>query len=238
LRNLQKIMKKIKIFYVEDEPFLAKIVKESLEMRDFDVVLIPDGQQAIDTFSTILPDICLLDVMLPSVDGFQLGKYIRSQNATIPIIYITAKTQTQDILAGFEHGGNDYIKKPFSVEEVIVRINNLLQITKNQLVAIEEHASIKIGNYHFCPLKYELYHEQHVQKISHREAQMITILNEHRNACTDRRAMMMAIWNDDSYFNSRNLDVYIRKLREYFGKDTSVEIITLKGVGYHFMVQG
>jgi DNA-binding response OmpR family regulator len=223
----------VKVFYVEDEPFLGRIVKESLESRNFSVAMVDDGKYAIDTFKSFSPDICILDIMLPNKDGYSIAADVRKLNPLLPIIFVTAKTQTEDLLKGFESGGNDYIRKPFSMEELIVRINNLLQITQNhKSTATQEN--IPIGRYHFNPLRYELKLGDHVRKLSHREAQLLTLLLENRNGATQRKDILMKLWGDDSFFNSRNLDVYITKLREYFKEDSSIEIITIKGVGYHF----
>jgi DNA-binding response OmpR family regulator len=226
---------KTKILYVEDEPFLGRIVKESLESRSFEVTMLSDGKQSAGIFEKVNPDICVLDIMLPVKDGYSIAREIRSINPAVPIIFVTAKTQTEDVLKGFEAGGNDYIRKPFSMEELIVRIQNLLQITR-QLKNITLPEVVSLGQYEFHPLRYELRRAQSVRKLSHREANLITMLAENKNATTQRKDILMKIWGDDSFFNSRNLDVYITKLRDYFRDDPSIEIITIKGVGYHFAV--
>jgi two-component system, OmpR family, response regulator VicR len=230
-------MTKIKVLYVEDEPFLGKIVKESLESRDFIVQMVNDGFLVMDQFKIFQPDICILDVMLPNKDGFTLGKEIRDINATMPIVFLTAKNQTEDLLEGFKSGGNDYIRKPFSMEELIVRVNNLLDLMNpNKNTKNNNGHSINVGKYIFNTQKYELSFGEHVRKLSHREAQILNILIEKKNNSIDRREIMKVIWGDDSFFNSRNLDVYITKLRDYLKEDVDVEIITLKGIGYHFSV--
>lgn len=227
-------MTKIKILYVEDEPFLARIVKESLEVREYEVELIADGNLVMDTFLKTPPDICVLDIMLPNVDGYSLAKSIRQISPQIPIIFVTAKTQTEDLLKGFEYGGNDYLKKPFSMEELIVRINNLLHLTQKNNLSPKE--SILIGQYEFIPNRFELKKGSEVKKLSNREAALLQILCEHKNNNVTRKDVLMRIWGDDSFFNSRNLDVYVTKLRDYLKEDPSIEIITIKGVGYHFSV--
>jgi len=227
----------IKVLYVEDEPFLGKIVTESLESRDFIVKMVNDGLLVLDQFKSFQPDICILDVMLPNKDGFTIGKEIRVINSTIPILFLTAKNQTEDLLKGFKSGGNDYIRKPFSMEELIVRVNNLLKLMhpdKNS--KSQQDHSITIGKYVFNTQKYELIQGDQVRKLSHREAQILSMLIEKRNNAIDRREIMKVIWGDDSFFNSRNLDVYITKLRDYLKEDPDVQIITLKGIGYHFAV--
>lgn len=228
-------MTKTKILYVEDEPFLGRIVKESLESREFQVTMIADGDEAVDAFQKEQPDICILDIMLPAKDGYTIAKEIRQVAPAIPIIFVTAKTQTEDLLKGFEVGGNDYIRKPFSMEELIVRIHNLLQITQHQKNS-NSSDSISIGSYQFVPLRYELRYKDVVKKLSHRESTLLQTLVENKNATILRKDILMKLWGDDSFFNSRNLDVYITKLRDYLKEDSSIEIITIKGIGYHFAV--
>ncbi len=226
-------MAAIRILYVEDEPFLGRIVKESLESRDFVVHMVSDGKDAVDVFKTISPLICVLDVMLPNKDGYSIAKEIRNLDPAVPIIFVTAKTQTEDVIKGFEIGGNDYLRKPFSMEELIVRINNLLRLSKKDSTN-PQHVSI--GKYEFHPNRYELKLGVAVRKLSHREAVLLTILAENKNVIVQRKDVLMRVWGDDSFFNSRNLDVYITKLREFLREDPGVEIVTIKGVGYRFVV--
>jgi len=225
-----------KILYVEDEPFLGKIVKESLESRKYEVNMVEDGLEVIKTYQNWLPDICVLDVMLPNKDGFTLGKEIRALNPNIPIIFLTAKNQTDDLLKGFQSGGNDYIKKPFSMEELIVRIDNLLKLAEQTTQKKMEEA-IQIGAFIFHPLKYQLVHKDNIQKLSHRENELFKIFTANQNTAVNRKEILLKIWGDDSYFNSRNLDVYIKKIRNYLKADEHIKLITLKGIGYHFNVE-
>jgi DNA-binding response OmpR family regulator len=227
-------MMRTKILYVEDEPFLGRIVKESLESRDFEVTMLGDGKDAASAFRKLNPDICVLDIMLPVKDGYSIAKDIRQINPTVPIIFVTAKIQTDDVLKGFEAGGNDYIRKPFSMEELIVRVNNLLQLTRQTKTLPLD--SIAIGKFEFNPTRYELRLGDQVKKLSSREASLLSILLQNRNGTTHRKDILMRVWGDDSFFNSRNLDVYITKLRDYLREDPTIEIITIKGVGYHFAV--
>lgn len=224
-----------KILYVEDEPFLGQIVKESLQSRMFEVHMVTDGKDATQAFSQIKPDICILDVMLPSKDGYTIGKEIRALNPGIPIIFVTAKIQTEDLLKGFESGGNDYLRKPFSMEELIVRINNLLAITQSRETS-NEREIYSIGSFEFNTQRFELKRGDHIRKLSHRESELLGILYQNKNKTTQRKEILMKLWGDDSFFNSRNLDVYITKLRDYLKEDPSIEIITIKGVGYNFVV--
>ncbi len=224
-----------KILYVEDEPFLGKIVKESLESRGFEVELVADGRHVMEVFEKLKPDICVLDVMLPNKDGFSIGREIRELNGELPIIFLTAKNQTEDVVKGFDSGGNDYVRKPFSMEELIVRINNLLQLSTNSNKQPKTGDGIKLGQFVFFPKKQLLQIGNHSQQLSHREAQLLTILSQATNAAVERKYILNEIWGNDSFFNSRNLDVYIRKLRNYLSEDNSVQIITLKGVGYRLV---
>lgn len=223
-----------KVLYVEDEPFLARIVKESLESRDFAVHLVNDGKAAVNVFEEVKPDICVLDVMLPHRDGFTLAGDIRQRNPNIPIIFLTAKNQTEDVIKGFESGGNDYLRKPFSMEELIVRINNLMALSRKTSSVVADH--IRLGQFVFHPSRYELQRGDQVRKLSHREATLLQLLAAHQNKIVNRKEILLQLWGDDSFFNSRNLDVYITKLRDYLKEDATLEIMTIKGVGYHFRV--
>jgi DNA-binding response OmpR family regulator len=226
-------MAKVKILYVEDEPFLGRIVKESLESRDYEVSMVTDGEDAMNVFRQLNPDICVLDIMLPNKDGYAIAQNVRQFNPSIPIIFVTAKAQNEDVIKGFEMGGNDYLRKPFSMEELIVRVNNLLHLTKRNGTSTAE--LITLGKFEFVPNRYELKYAGQSRKLSHREAILLQILCENKNNTVPRKDILMRIWGDDSFFNSRNLDVYITKLRDYLKEDSSVEIITIKGVGYHFV---
>lgn len=226
-------MSKAHVLYVEDEPFLGRIVKESLESRQYEVSMIADGKKAESTFAKDRFDICVLDIMLPSKDGYSIAESIRQIDPSVPIIFVTAKTQTEDVVKGFSVGGNDYLRKPFSIEELIIRIDNLLSLTKRLGSAKSE--IMKIGKFEFIPLRYELKSKDGVRKLSHREASLLQLLCESSNAPITRKEILLKLWGDDSFFNSRNLDVYITKLRDYFRGDPTVEIITIKGVGYQFV---
>jgi DNA-binding response OmpR family regulator len=228
---------KTKILYVEDEPYLGKIVKEFLVQQDYDVQLEADGDKVIKVFKSFCPDICILDVMLPNVDGFSLGKSIRSLQFRVPIIFLTAKSQTHDLIKGFDSGGTDYLKKPFSLEELLARIKNQLNLVENVSAnSTDKKESVTIGKFVFHPQLYELESETSSVRLSHREAQLLSQLCQHKNQVVERKELLISIWGDDSFFNSRTLDVYIRKLREYLSSDEGIQIITLKGKGYHFRV--
>ncbi len=233
-------MNDIRILYVEDEPFLARIVKESLESRGFEVHLSTDGMQGLEMFRETNPHICVLDIMLPHKDGLHLAREIKQERPQTPIIFLTAKTQTEDLIRGFKSGGNDYLRKPFSMEELIVRIQNLLSITspayrKDNLNHVAGER-IVLGKYVFLPGRYELHLGNEIRNLSHRETQLLKLLTQNTEEAVLRRDLLLKIWGDDSFANSRNLDVYISRIRDYLAKDPSIRIQTLKGVGYHFQM--
>ncbi len=226
-------MNKIRILYVEDEPNLARIVKETLEGSGFQVSFAENGRAALASFKLSDPDICVLDIMLPDKDGYSLAWEIRNLNPQVPIIFLTAKTQTADLLKGFESGGNDYIRKPFSMEELIARVKNLLELTNNGHKSKPDE--IIIGNYRFYPRRFELWQDQEPRKLSARESGLLEMLWQSRNTAILRKDILLKLWGDDTLFNSRNLDVYVTRLRKYLSQDPSVRITTIKGTGYLFV---
>jgi DNA-binding response OmpR family regulator len=228
-------MSATKILYVEDELFLGKIVRESLESRGYQVIMEDDGANVIESFKKSKPDICVLDIMLPNKDGFTLADEIRELDEEVPIIFLTAKTQTEDVVKGFSLGGNDYIRKPFSMEELIVRIQHLLRKRIDEPRAISGN-SVSIGKLNFQLNRQVLSGEKDDRKLSFRESELLKLLYENREKIIDRKDILNLLWGNDSFFNSRNLDVYITKLRSYLKEDPALEIITIKGIGYRFVV--
>jgi DNA-binding response OmpR family regulator len=227
---------KARILYIEDEPYLGKIVKETLEMLGYQVIWEIDGGRVIQHLEDFDPELCLLDIMLPNVDGYELCKQIKALKPALPVIFLTAKTETADLVRGFEAGGTDYIRKPFSIEEVIVRIENQLALGGAPKPGKTLGDEITLGSYSYMPGRYELLHAEENIRLSQRESQVLNQLSLSLNQITERRELLVAVWGDDSFFNSRTLDVYIRKLREYFRHDTRIRIQTLKGKGYLFLV--
>lgn len=216
----------IKILLAEDEPSLGQIIKESLEMRDFEVILCENGEKAYKKYKSETPDILVLDVMMPIKDGFTLAKEIRQENQHIPILFLTAKSQVKDVVEGFEIGGNDYLKKPFSMEELIVRINALLKRQKNK------KEPFNIGKYLFDLQKQTLKLNSNIDNLTHREAQLLWHLYEQRNQTLERSFILKKLWGDDDFFNARSMDVFISKLRKKLKSDESIQIINVRGFGY------
>lgn len=230
------MMRKTKIFYVEDEPSLGKIVSDTLAKQGYDVQWEKDGAKVLSYFENETPDICILDIMLPNVDGFSLCKTIRGLFPALPVIFLTAKTETSHVVEGFHSGGTDYIRKPFSIEELIARIENQVNLRNGRVATGNILENLSIGKFYVETSRYELRSPSKVIKLSNRDMQLIRMLYAKRNSITPRKDLLLSIWGDDSYFNSRNLDVYIKKLRNYFTEDQSIQIITLKGSGYLFLV--
>jgi DNA-binding response OmpR family regulator len=228
---------KTKILYIEDEHYLGRIVKETLENQAYEVVWETDGARVIRHLESFDPDVCVLDIMLPHVDGYELCQRIKALKPELPVIFLTAKTETADLVRGFEAGGTDYIRKPFSIEEVMVRIENQLALanSKGQTAAppLEE---IRLGKYTYYPSRYELYCPEETFRLSQRDSEILSQLATSVNRVIERKQLLISVWGDDSFFNSRNLDVYIRKIREYFKHDSKLRIQTLKGKGYLFLV--
>ncbi|OMP31490.1 response regulator transcription factor [Mangrovimonas sp. DI 80] len=220
---------KTTILLAEDEAALGQIIKESLETRDFNVLLCPDGEVALNTYKLKHPDILVLDVMMPKKDGFTLAKDIRAIDDSIPIIFLTAKSQTQDVVEGFSIGGNDYLKKPFSMEELIVRIHNLLNRSKLQKAS----KTFQLGKFTFDFPKQTLqFLDENSIQLTHREAHLLFHLIQNKNKVLDRSVILNKLWGNDDFFSARSMDVFITKLRKKLKEDTDIQILNVRGFGY------
>lgn len=223
---------KTKIILAEDEPALAQIIKESLETRNFEVVLCKNGEEAFDAYTKEKPELLVLDVMMPKKDGFTLAKEIRKLDKKTPIVFLTAKSQTQDVVDGFQLGGNDYLKKPFSMEELIVRIHSLL----GRIQPENNEEDIVIGSYLFNLTKQTLNHSGNTLFLTHREASLLHLLVENKNDILDRSLVLKKIWGDDDFFNGRSMDVFITKLRKKLSLDPNIQIINVRSQGYKLIL--
>jgi DNA-binding response OmpR family regulator len=226
-------MNKTQILLAEDEIALAHIVRESLEDQGFNVILCFDGAQALQKYQELKPDILALDVTMPKMDGFELAKKIREKDQTVPIIFLTARSQPKDVVAGFESGANDYLKKPFSVEELIARIKVLL--SHNRLLErpkVNKDESFAIGNIVFKPSKNVIQQGINSWQLTARESDILKILCQNEHETIQRKTILKNIWGDDNFFNARSLDVFITKLRRHLQADPNVQIINIRGVGY------
>ncbi|MEM9075654.1 MAG: response regulator transcription factor [Bacteroidota bacterium] len=217
----------IKILLAEDEPALGQIVKESLETRNFEVILCKDGSEAYERYLEHQPKLLVLDVMMPKKDGFTLVEEIRKNDMETPIIFLTAKSQTKDVVNGFELGGNDYLKKPFSMEELIVRIHALLNRSQKL-----QKDNVLFGKFRFNYTKQLLIYGTEEESLTHREAELLYHLIQKQNDVLDRSEILKKLWGDDDFFNARSMDVFITKLRKKLKKDETIQIINVRGQGY------
>lgn len=224
-------MEKIKVLLAEDEIALATILKESLESRGFDVTHVENGAKALVEYQNRVFDVLVFDVMMPEKDGFKVTQEIRQQDTKTPIIMLTAKSQTADVVFGFKNGANDYIKKPFSIEELIVRIESLLGRNKNKATS-----KTKIGSFEFDFNKQTLVSESEFYNLTFMEAQLLLMLVENKNDIVDRTLILNEIWGSDTYFNGRSLDVFITKLRKKLFSDQNVKIINSRNKGYKIVL--
>lgn len=222
-----------KVLLIEDEYQLGQIVKDSLEMRGFHMLYAADGKEGLRLYRQEKPDVVVLDIMMPQMDGFTVTTEIRKEDKVTPIIFLTAKSQTADVVRGFELGGNDYLKKPFSMDELIVRIKALLMRFDGQPSGREmEAGTVSIGQYAFHYAKQTLTRNGSTEFISHREAEILRRLYENRNEVMERKKVLLDLWGDDNFFNARSMDVFITKLRRYLKDDSRVQIVNIRGVGY------
>lgn len=219
------------IFLVEDDENFGSVLKSYLEMNDFNVTWTKDGGKAIENYKTGKFDICILDIMLPNVDGFSIGKKIKELNPDIPTIFLTAKTLKEDILEGFKIGADDYITKPFDSEVLLYKIKAIIK--RNKTTDSESDKNVfEIGNYQFdAELRILSYKDDSV-KLSPKESELLKMLCTHQNKILDREKALTKIWGEDGYFTARSMDVYITKLRKYLRNDPTIEIENIHGSGF------
>jgi len=227
-----------KILIVEDDQYLGMMVQELLESRGFEARWSTDGKKGYDEFINFSPDLSVLDVNMPEKDGFELAKEIRAANRKAPIIFLTAKSMKEDVVKGFKLGADDYIKKPFSMEELILRINAILRRTGILEEEEEEQNLFEIGQYQYNhPLRSLVYADEHKQVVlPNREADLLKLLCLSKNQLLEREYVLKKLWGDDSYFNARSMDVYITNLRKKLKADPAIRIVNIRGRGYKLMV--
>jgi len=227
--------KNIKVLLVEDEQTLAMIIKDTLDEEGFEVIPAEDGEKGLKYFFDKKPDVVVADVMMPHLDGFEMVTKIRQTNKDIPILFLTARSAIKDVIEGFEIGANDYLKKPFNMQELIIRIKALVGRLQ---VKAEKTASEKfeIGSYTFNPVTQMLYHADVQIELSHRESEILKRLCINKNDVVETRNILLDLWGDDSFFNTRSLHVFITKLRHKLSKDDSIKIINVRGIGYKMII--
>lgn len=229
-------MDKTKILLVEDDPNLGSLLKEYLEAKEYSTTLAVNGKQGFDVFSKDKFNICILDVMMPVKDGFTLAKEIRAIDSNVPIVFLTAKSMKEDAIEGFNIGADDYITKPFSMEELLLRIKAILRRSDGKSLKNSEQIEFKIGKYKFDYKHQTLDIKGTQQKLTTKEADLLKLLCINANEVLDRNFALKAIWNDDNYFNGRSMDVYIAKLRKYLKEDVSVELLNVHGKGFKLLI--
>jgi len=230
-------MQNFRLLVVEDDPNLGTILAEYLRAKDYDVKLCQDGEEGFNSFSKREYDLVISDVMMPKKDGFTMASEIRKLNKKIPIIFLTAKSMKEDTIEGFKLGADDYITKPFSMEELLLRISAILRRTKSGVLEDENTKDYTVGIFTFNPNERTLATGGVTEKLTSKESQLLKLLVQNRNDVLEREFALKAIWGDDSYFNSRSMDVYITKLRKYLRPDTNLEIINVHGKGFKLIVK-
>ena len=225
---------KPQILLCEDDTNLGMVLKNYLELNDYEVVLERDGRLGLAAFQREKFDICLLDVMMPNMDGFTLAEEIRDINPDVPLFFLSAKTMKDDIIQGYKLGADDYITKPFDSEVLLLKIKAILK--RNEEMHREEvNAEFDMGKYHFNPRLRELTYEGKVQTLSPKENELLKMLCEYKNDLLQREIALKKIWGSDTYFNGRSMDVYIAKLRKYLKEDSTIEIVNIHGNGFRLV---
>jgi DNA-binding response OmpR family regulator len=226
-------MNKIKVLLVDDEPVLASIIKESLETREFIVHIALNGIDGWNQFKELKPDICIIDVVLPRKDGFALVSEIRLVDEKVPIMFLTARSETEDVIRGFEIGADDYMKKPFSMEELVLRMKVLIRRGGGGFnTRLDPSEETTIGRFLFNSRRMELSRDREVIQLSQREAELLQLLSDSKNSLLDRKTALIKLWGKDDVYSARSMDVYITRIRKYFRVDSSVEIVNIRGKGY------
>lgn len=227
-----------KILLVEDDEALRFIVKDNLEQNNYDVSVAEDGEIALELFNSDTFDLIVLDVMLPKIDGFQVAEKVRKTNEQIPIIFLTARSMTEDKIMGLTLGGDDYIPKPFSMEELLLKIKIFLKRSQSTPIAGSESSElIKIGQFDFYPNDLSLSIKGETRSLTLKEAELMRFFAENTNKVLSRNEILEQVWGSDDYFLGRSLDVFISRLRKYFKPDPAVKITNLHGIGFRFSIK-
>lgn len=228
-------MKKVKILIAEDDPNMGMVLKEFLKAKGFDITHAINGKEALEKFNSEPFDFCMLDVMMPIKDGFTLAQEIRKMDSNIPIIFLTAKSMKEDTIKGLKLGADDYITKPFNMEELILRINAILRRTQEK-AEIQDKNNIIVGNYLFNYNQQILSINGKEMKLTSKETELLYILAINTFKTVERSVILNKIWGNDNYFNGRSMDVYIAKLRKYLKEDPKVEIMNVHSMGYKLLI--
>ena len=226
-------MERINVLMVEDETNLALIIKDTLEGQDFNIHTASNGEEGLHLFFDIRPDVLVADVMMPRMDGFEMVRRIRQTDRRTPVLFLTARSAVNDVVEGFELGANDYLKKPFGMQELIVRIKALVGRACSYTSPVQEEQSLyEIGNYQLDVRRQVLLYNGITQELSYRETAILHRLCQNRNCVVNTQDILLDLWGDDSFFNQRSLHVFITKLRHKLAKDESIRIVNVRGIGY------
>lgn len=220
------------ILYVEDDVYLSFVTKDNLELKGYSITFCKDGKEALDVFQKLTFDLCILDVMMPEMDGYTLARKIRELNEHIPILFLSAKSMKEDRITGLMAGGDDYITKPFSIEELCLKIEVFLRRSKVSGNNKLNRGEFKVGDYIFDYINLQLKYKDTSHRLTLREADLLKYLAEHKNKVLKKEDILNEVWGDNSYFNSRSLDVFISKLRKYLREDSSIQINNVHGIGF------
>ncbi len=228
--------KKTRILYVEDDVNLGFVTKDNLLKKGYDITLVQDGLTAAQTFTQQKFDLCILDVMLPKIDGFALAQKIRDKDKNVPILFLTAKSMLEDKLHGFKLGGDDYITKPFSIDELVSKVEVFLKRSKVYSTNAEEKNMYHISTYEFDFKELTLKNKNNSYALTLREAELLRMLSLNRNQVVRREAILHQVWGEDNYYIGRSLDVFVSRLRKMFADDDAIQIENVRGVGFKFIV--
>ena len=231
-------MDKIRILLVEDEETLVMIVKETLDAQGFEVMTAPDGIEGLALASSAKPDVIVADVMMPKMDGFDMVRRLRKTDKQTPVLFLTARSSVEDVVEGFELGANDYLKKPFSIQELIVRVKALARHARQARgqAPEKEQRQIMVGQYTFNPVTQMLAFKGQKIELSHRASEILRMLAEKSNQVVTTDDILLALWGDNSFYNARSLQVFITKLRQTLSNDADIKIVNVRGIGYKLVI--
>lgn len=222
------------VLLAEDDVDFGSILKQYLEMSGFSVIWAKDGEEAFEIFKKREFNICVLDVMMPKLDGFSLAEQIIEVNPEIPFIFLTARKMKEDKIKGLKLGADDYVVKPFEADELVLRLNNILKRTQNSSKIISKDEIVSIGKYQLNTKRLELKFNENIQQLTEKEGELIQFLYQHKNQLLKREEILQAVWKNDDFFSGRSMDVFISRLRKYFKQDSSISIESIRGIGLEF----
>ena len=224
------------ILLAEDDIDFGAILKQYLELQNFTVIWAKDGEESLELFKTNIFDICVLDVMMPKIDGFTLAEKIVDNNPEIPFVFLTARNQNEDKIKGLKLGADDYIVKPFEADELVLRLTNIIKRTEKRSFTNALPNQIEIGIFTFDTNRFELKSSQKTQQLTEKEASLLLFLFQHKNQLVKREQVLKAVWENDDFFSGRSMDVFISKLRKYLIEDTTISIESIRNIGLEFKI--